>query len=191
MLIPIAREAFLPFLVFSFLCGVFFGIVFDVFRIRRVAFRPTRREGKGRVARLFGRSLSRVDTVLTVFEDLLFFLFVTVALILVGFKLYYGVPRWYAYGAALGGFFLWRVTGGRLVIRFAETILSLLAKLLSLFLRYLVCPVVSSVKGRLSLWHRRLEHRRALADAAKEEARILAFVASDVVFFGKDVQNPP
>lgn len=139
------------------------------------------------MARLFGRSLSRVDTALTILEDILFFLFVTVVLILVSFKLSYGVPRWYAYGAALGGFFLWRVTGGRLVLRFAETILAVLAKLLSFLLRHLLFPVIAFVGRWISLWKGHLQRRRALADTAKEEIRLLAFVASDDMFYKKDI----
>ena len=60
ILFEISREAFLPFLVFSFLSGIALGAIYDILRIRRMA---TRRAGK-----------RRLDFVLTFFEDIVFLL---------------------------------------------------------------------------------------------------------------------
>lgn len=77
MLIPVSREIFLPVIVWSLALGIISGAVYDIFRIRRAAFRipGTRflRGGKG-----------RADTVLTFFEDILFSLFCTSVFILIG-----------------------------------------------------------------------------------------------------------
>jgi spore cortex biosynthesis protein YabQ len=132
ILFEISREAFLPFLVFSFLIGVILGAIYDVLRIRRKA---TRRAGK-----------RRLDFVLTVFEDAVFCLFATVSMILVTYKLYFGIPRWYAYVSCVLGFFLWQKTVGRLIMKLSDKIIDLISRLLSLIKRKLVRPVFLRIK---------------------------------------------
>ena len=39
MLIPVSREIFLPVIVWSLALGIISGAVYDIFRIRRAAFR--------------------------------------------------------------------------------------------------------------------------------------------------------
>ena len=132
ILFEISREAFLPFLVFSFLIGITLGLVYDVFRIRRKA---TRKAGK-----------RRVDFVLTFFEDVIFCLFATVSMILVTYKLYFGIPRWYAYVSCVLGFFLWQKTVGRLVMKLSDKIIDLIARALSFVKRKAVKPAWSRIK---------------------------------------------
>lgn len=191
MLIPVAREAFLPFLVVSFLCGLFFGAVYDIFRIRRIAFRPSRQEKQGRLLRFFGRHLSRIDTVIIVWEDILFFLLVAVTMILVSFRLSYGIPRWYAFGAALGGFFLWRVTLGRCVMHLAERILYGISWVMHLIKRLLLTPLARCFGALWRRIKRRAEAARRRALTEREEKRILAFVISDPSFGGEETSDVP
>ncbi len=133
ILFEISREAFLPFLVFSFLIGIMLGAIYDVFRIRRKA---ARRAGK-----------RRLDFVLTIFEDIVFCLFASVSMILATYKLYFGIPRWYAYGACALGFFIWQKTVGRLIMKLSDRIIDLIAKALSLLKRKLVKPALSGIKN--------------------------------------------
>ena len=132
ILFEISREAFLPFLVFSFLTGIVLGAIYDVLRIRRKA---TRRAGK-----------RRLDFVLTVFEDAVFCLFATVSMILVTYKLYFGIPRWYAYAAFALGFFLWQKTVGRLIMKLSDKIIDLIARVLFAFERKVIKPAFSGIK---------------------------------------------
>ena len=191
MLIPVAREAFLPFLVVSFLCGLFFGAIYDIFRIRRIAFRPSRKEKQGRLLRSLGKHLSSLDTVIIVFEDIFFFLLIAVTMILAGFKLSYGIPRWYSYGAALGGFFLWRVTLGRCVTGLAELVLSLLAKLTALGRRTLLAPLGRCFFRLQGAAKARLLRRRRRLFAEREEKRILAYVAAAPFLDGRGDRDVP
>ncbi len=132
ILFEISREAFLPFLVFSFLLGIVFGAIYDVFRIRRKA---ARRAGK-----------KRLDFVLTLFEDIVFCLFAAVCMILVTYKLYFGIPRWYAYASCALGFYLWQKTVGRLIMKLSDKIINLIARALSFIKRKLVKPARSRIK---------------------------------------------
>ena len=132
ILFEISREAFLPFLVFSFFVGITLGLVYDVFRIRRKA---ARKAGK-----------RRVDFVLTFFEDVIFCLFATVSMILVTYKLYFGITRWYAYVSCVLGFFLWQKTVGRLVMKLSDKIIELIARAFSFVKRKAVKTILSRVK---------------------------------------------
>ncbi len=132
ILFEISREAFLPFLVFSFLIGIALGAIYDFFRIRRKA---ARRAGK-----------TRLDFVLTLFEDVAFCLFSAVCMILATYKLYYGIPRWYAYGACALGFLLWQKTVGRLMMKLSDKIIDLVSRALSLLKRRAVMPAWSHIK---------------------------------------------
>ena len=99
ILFPVSREAYLPFLVCSFVLGILLGAFYEPFRIRR---------------RLFCGG-GDLFTVITALEDVIFFVAAAVVMILACYKLNYGVPRWYAYVGAALGFAAWRKTAGRLV----------------------------------------------------------------------------
>lgn len=132
ILFEISREAFLPFLVCTFLIGILLGAVYEIFRIRRAA---SRKAGK-----------RRLDFVLTLLEDVLFCLFASVALILATYKLYFGIPRWYAYVSVALGFFLWQKTVGRLIMKLSDKIIDVIAHLISLIKRKALTPMRSGIK---------------------------------------------
>ena len=171
ILIPEAREAFFPFLIASLIVGLLLGALYDVFRIRRVAFRPTEASKISKTMKASGETSDKrrllslsSDTVLCFFEDIVFFLVSSLTLILVAFCLHYGLPRGYSLAAALGGFFLYRVTIGRLVMASAEAIVKGLRRFFSFLNRRLLRPIGkglgrlwSTCEGRVA---RRMNERR-------------------------------
>ncbi len=132
ILFEISREAFLPFLVCTFLIGIMLGAVYEIFRIRRKATRKANRR--------------ILDFVLTIFEDIIFCLFATICLILATYKLYFGIPRWYAYASCALGFFLWQKTVGRLVMKLSDKIIDLISRAFSFVKRRAVKPILSRIK---------------------------------------------
>ena len=176
MLIPVAREAFLPLVVISFLAGIGFGIVYDLFRIRRAAFRLPHTPPTHKTGLFFYRHGTVIDTVLIVFEDVLFSLFVAIAMILVTFKLYFGVPRWFAYAAAAGGFALYHVTVGRLVMRSVSLLFSLIRAIGKRIVRYLLAPVANLCRRGMSAWYRSCNRRHRRLQTKRHETQILAAV---------------
>ena len=132
ILFEISRETFLPFLVLSFLIGMMLGAVYDVFRIRRKATRKADKKW--------------LDLILTLFEDVVFCTFAAVSMILANYKLYFGIPRWYAYAACALGFFVWQKTVGRLIMKLSDKIIDLIAKALSLVKRKIMKPASAGVK---------------------------------------------
>ena len=145
MLIPVSREIFILYSIWSFAAGILFGAVYDVFRIRRAAFRMSRPDGhgKGRLRRFLYADLSAVDTAVTFFEDVLFFTFCAVTVILINYKLSFGYPRWYAAAACVGGFSLYHVTVGRLVMFFERAILHAIAAFFRFIRKHTVVPLVA------------------------------------------------
>ncbi len=179
MLIPIARGGFLPLLLASFAVGVFLGALYDVLRIRRAAFRlsvgrPARESGFRAFVR---RHLWAIDGWLCFVEDLLFFLFGTVVFILVAFKLYFGIPRWYAYGAALLGAILYRVTLGRLVMSVSERLIRFTVSAFRFVRDRVILPPCRVLRRRLETLREALRQKRAIAFTEAEEAAALAVFA--------------
>ncbi len=182
MLFRVEREAFLPLLIWSFAVGILFGAVYDLLRIRRVAFRlPRKKDGEkaGKVVSFFRRHWEKTDTVLIFFEDLIFSLFCTVTLILLDFRLYFGVPRWYSAAAALLGFLLYYVTVGKLVIRSAERLISLLRRAVGFLLLHTLFPALRIVKSAWKALKRRRERKRRIRYTRKEEKRMLRLLMTE------------
>ncbi|MBE6688459.1 MAG: hypothetical protein E7588_04160 [Ruminococcaceae bacterium] len=102
-----------------FLCsavlGTVIGMIYDVFRIIRIAFRH--------------------NFIVVFFEDLLFCFITCVLLILMIFCANYGVVRWFSVFGCAGGFFIYRETAGRIVIRASDIIISFIR-------RYIILPLV-------------------------------------------------
>ncbi len=159
ILFEISREAFLPFLVFSFIIGVLLGPVYDIFRIRRKAVRRMKR--------------MKLDFVLTFIEDILFSVFASVALILVCYKLYFGIPRWYSYASAIAGFFLWRATLGRLVMALSDKIITGIAVMLAFIRARLLSPIFRALRGTIRKLSGKAALKRATAYTKAQEKKLL------------------
>lgn len=159
ILFEISREAFLPFLVFSFIIGVLLGPVYDIFRIRRKAIKK------------MGRM--KLDFVLTFIEDILFSVFASVAIILVCYKLYFGIPRWYSYASALAGFFLWRVTLGELVMALSDKIISGIAMIFAFIKERLLAPIFRAVNGAAKKLSGKAAQKRAISYTKAQEKKLL------------------
>ena len=175
MLFPVDREAYLPLILWSFIVGILFGAVYDIFRIRRIAFRMPggSEKKKSRFLAFFRRNLAVTDAVIVFFEDILFFLFCTVVLILVDFKLYFGVPRWYSIAFSALGFTVYHLTVGKLVVLSAEAILRFIRKGIRFVKKYMVLPVCHFFGRIVHSAFSAAERRRRRQFTENEEKRIL------------------
>lgn len=181
MLVPIGKTEFLPLILWSFAAGVLIGLIYDVFRIRRYAFRET---GKG--TELFSKNLSLVDTVLCLIEDLLTALFTAVVMILLGFKFGHGVPRWYQAGAIIGGFCLYHVTVGRFVMMSVRSILHGIAAAAAFVGRYTVVPAKAFAGRTARKLRSAYEEKQRTIYTNKQEEAILSQIKDAL---GCDGQN--
>ena len=171
MLIAVSREIFFPVIVWSLALGVISGAVYDVFRIRRAAFRIPG-------TRFFRRGKGRADTVLTFFEDILFSLFCTFVFILIAYRLSFGLPRWYSAAAYAGGFFLYRGTVGVLVMRSAEAIIGAVCIAVRFVYRKMICPVYTFAHRRISAAVNKIRSAERAAYTEKYEKRLILSLTS-------------
>lgn len=175
MLIPVSREIFLPIFVWSLAFGILSGAVYDIFRIRRVAFRIPQ---TGHFHNVSGRA----DTVITFFEDVLFSLLCTVVFILIAYRLSFGLPRWYSAVAYAGGFFLYRETVGVLVIRSAEVIIGAVCRVVRFIYRVAVMPLLRLITGTVLKLFLNLRRRCREAYTVKYQKRLIfALTSSNVL----------
>lgn len=90
------------FFLYSVLLGAVCGVIYDAFRVFRVALRH--------------------NGIAVFFEDVLFCLICCVMLILFIFCANYGIVRWFSFFGWAGGFYVYYVTVGRMVISAARII---------------------------------------------------------------------
>ena len=159
ILFPVPIDHFLPFLICSFALGIILGALYDIFRIRRIAFR--------------GRALKAADFALTLIEDIAFLIFTAVAMILLAYKLNYGITRWYSYGAALVGVLLWRKTAGKLVIGLADKIISLIKHTIGWIFRKILFPPIRFLRSLIAKTTRKIKNNRAKAYTERYLEKIL------------------
>lgn len=167
ILFRVSREAFLPFLIFSFFAGIVFGAVYDVFRIRRIAFARDKTR----------RVIKRVDAVIIFLEDVIFSLFIAVTMILICYKLYFGIPRWYSFGGAALGFFIYRITLGRLVIKLADKIIALVIAFFSFIKMKMIRPPIEALKRVSSGLYAKYDFKRLKRLTDKQEKRMLTMLS--------------
>ncbi|MBQ9941207.1 MAG: spore cortex biosynthesis protein YabQ [Clostridia bacterium] len=89
--------------MYSILFGAVAGIIYDVFRIVRIAVQH--------------------NALSVFFEDILFCLICTVMLILFVFCANYGVVRWFSFFGWMCGFYIYRETVGKAVIAVSDAII--------------------------------------------------------------------
>ena len=172
----------------SFLLGGCFGAVYDLFRITRVLLgvhysrRTADRLFKMQLPllkRIRRRKESRVLGIVIFLEDLLFCLLVGVTMIILFYGANHGKIRFPSFFLAAGGFLLYRVTLGRLVMTFSEVI----AFFTEVFIRYVLFFAGYPVRllyrwgkrlaDRLSAWAKRTcQHRARCRYTAVETARL-------------------
>ena len=167
MLFPVSKTAFLPLVLWSFAAGILLGAIYDVFRIRRYAFRETKSAGK-----LFSHVLT-ADTVICFFEDIILALFCAVVMILLCFKFGFGVPRWYGGAALIGGFGLYHVTVGKLVMSSVKRILHFILLALKFVLRHTAAPLKALARKTVLRAFLALDEKSKMVYTERQEERFL------------------
>ena len=123
----------LVFLVVSFLCGFALSIVYDIFRVLRMArgYNITTlpiKEDRSTSFKIFSsytdrylksvkrKSNSWIGYLIFFIDDLLFFLILTISVLIVVYGFSNGIPRAFSFLALLCGFYVWRYTFSRVVL---------------------------------------------------------------------------
>ncbi len=130
----------------SLLLGIALGLLYDVFRIRRLACERRDRSASSQPKKKRFRTLPWVLlSMLLHVEDLLFGLIAGVSTAILYFALSMGQVRLMAIVGEGVGLLLYRLTLGRLVMAFADRLLRLLAWLWHLLVRFVIRPPIRLV----------------------------------------------
>lgn len=129
MIVPQSKIALI--LLYSFILGASLGLVYDFFRIKRVAYRQKTNKIK-----------KAAENILVFFDDLVYWLICSVTVCIFLFYFNSGRARGISLFVMVTGFLTYYFTVGRLVIRFSEYIIGLfykvLRKIYGIFLRPLL-----------------------------------------------------
>jgi len=121
--------------------GVVLSACYDIFRIRRFAFREMSRPGVGKYRVL-------VENITVFAEDIVFALMSAVLFCVIFYRFSWGAVRWYALAAALISFSAYRATVGSLVMRIASRIIALIRRIYA-FAAKLVKYCITAVRKLL------------------------------------------
>ena len=146
------------FFLWSVLLGAAVGVLYDVFRILRIALPH--------------------NGVAVFFEDLLFCMMTCCMLILMIFCANYGIVRWFSVMGCAGGFMLYRETAGKAVIGAA-------GKIILFFKKYIISPVAALVGYIISMFVRLLKYIAATLISFSAKLRIKLFFVRLVRRAGK------
>ena len=181
---------FTPLLLWSILCGIFLGAVYDIFRIRRLSAQPDFRltggevrkriigklpqlpSGAGIFFRRFADAVKKAELALIFCEDIVFSLIAAITLTLLFYQMGNGEIRWYGFAGAAVGFFCWYLTFGNLIKRFAGLIISVLRTIFTILLTLTavpICRLSGLVRGKIK---KQLERR---ADAVYFSRQLCEF----------------
>ena len=119
--------------LWSLVFGLCSGAFYDIFRIVRIARRPTRRVGP-------------VDTALCVIEDLLYWLILAAAYCVFIYDVAGGRLRLISLAACAAGHAAWHFTLGRAVIFAADRIIAAVRAVLRLIFRLTVLPLARLIR---------------------------------------------
>ncbi|MBE6671491.1 MAG: hypothetical protein E7593_04730 [Ruminococcaceae bacterium] len=144
-------------LVYSFVLGVFLGVVYDVFRIRRLAFYCEKNTET--TASIFHRQRMFIEEIVIFIEDVLFWLISTVSMCIFIYYVNSGRFRGVALIGAVIGFFVYYKTIGKVVMLLSGCIINFLRAAFRLLIRFTLYPVGRMLRyifivpfNRLFLW---------------------------------------
>ena len=126
-------------LVYSFVLGVFLGVVYDFFRIRRLIF-YCEKNTKANTS-IFHRQRRLVEEIVIFIEDVLFWLISAVAMCIFIYYINSGRFRGVAIFGAVIGFFVYYKTIGKVVMLLSGCIINFLRASFRLLIRFTLYPV--------------------------------------------------
>lgn len=163
----------------SMALGVLLGLVYDILRIRRIAFAPTASFGRAQapipLTAWDGKPQRRsvAGTLLLFVEDLLFAFFAAILFLLLFYSLQDGVVRWFAFAGAGLAFCLYRLTIGRLLMRLSDRIVWAVRTVLLWLWRRLVRPLLWVLLAPLRLLYQKLSLALRRVLGSRRERRLL------------------
>lgn len=184
--------------LYSLLLGAFFGLIYDIFRIIRIAIsgvgigtnKPASakidelsshiiaKSARGRKAKK-NRVGEKLYDILVFIQDVLFFLIAAMLLTVFLYCFNFGQLRLYIYIGVFAGFLAYYNTVGRLIAAVSGLILSVV-KLLIIFLVYsIITPIVRALWGIISAPVNYIKIRHIIASSDRRAAKLFV-ICNDI-----------
>ncbi len=152
--------------------GAVLGIVYDVFRILRIALRPLNREKEQSVMAIGG------DFIRTLFLDLAFGVIAAFSVTVLFFAANDGIIRWFGLAAVVAGFGGYQATAGRLVARIAETLIFWIKSLILWVFRLFFDPILFLIRLIFFLLYDRILKRAQKRTNVRRQKQVLDTLAA-------------
>ena len=120
--------------LYSAVIGAFIGVIYDIFRILRIAL-PEVIKG------------TKAETVIVFFQDIIFWLITSAVFIIFIYYANKGMTRLIMIFASGAGFLIYYYTVGRIVIFFSGAIIGLVKHIVKLFYKILINPLIFLITG--------------------------------------------
>lgn len=138
----ITQQQLFILLLYSATVGVALGVVYDVFRIFRVAFAPQSQDGVNSARKRKSKYSLVFHDAIIFLQDIIFWIIVAVVTILFTFMANRGQVRLFALAGQLAGFTIYYLTLGRLVYSIAERIIKVIKQVLYWIRCKVIMPIV-------------------------------------------------
>ncbi len=136
----VQQEKLVVILLYSIVIGVFMGMVYDVFRIRRMVYILNLKNKEKKY-----KTRERIEFLIVFLEDIIYALICAVIMCI--FVFYMNSGRMHAvipFGTLLG-FVLYYKTIGRAVMFCSEKIINFIRLLFAKLYQYIVCPIIKGL----------------------------------------------
>ena len=179
--------------VYALIVGIFIGVVYDVFRIVRIALTGGRgfntkvrfERVENLITRVRGQNVTvknlgiykagrRLEYAVVFVCDVLFFLVTAVVSVVFLYQANYGQPRLYVVVSAIIGFAIYYNTVGRMVAFSAYAVISLFRLIWTFFVYRLVAPLIKATYKAISVPFETLEWGFILACSASAADKLTA-----------------
>ena len=145
-------------ILYSLAVGAFTGVIYDIFRILRIAL-PERIRGK------------RAETVIVFVHDVLFWLVVSIVFVIFIYYVNKGMTRLVMISASCLGFLVYYHTAGRIVIFFSASIIGFIRYIFNVIYKIFINPLIF-LKTRVIIITRKFFEARINRRTLKKALRL-------------------
>lgn len=132
-------------ILYSAAIGALLGVIYDIFRIIRIAVQISERDNANGNAKS-AKMRETFSFIIIFIEDILFFIIAAIITILFIFMVNNGQVRLFAITGEILGFTVYYFTVGRVVKALAERIIALIRLFIRLIYKYIVLPPIRLVR---------------------------------------------
>jgi len=157
-------------LMYSMVMGGVLGVLYDVFRIFRIAFSS---DSEGKIRRRHKHADFIIRGLIFV-QDILFWIIAAIFTVIFVFMANTGQVRLFALGAQFAGFLVYHFTLGKLVMRISDKIIRGIKFVLRMLNEYVIIPIVRLLVFLYDKLYKIVERKIMIRYTKREKIRLLS-----------------